>query len=769
MSGWSLGDRRWMGEAREVTSARGKSATASIGAVKSMTGRLDHWTGCPSLTNRATHVARDAKSEQTRDDSKSRKFVSDLSAGEFLGISTAYGHCHAEQLNQQESNNMSLKPPLHDNQFLLPSVIPIGTTEGITISIAEEKKESISSYPHIPPSCLSQLRGYSRNLEHVLLPFRTCPWVQKLLYQEPDTSGGGWIVTDRGAETLAENGEGDEGREIGERDRGEIGREREIKGEIGERERNRERERDRGERGRGSEGERGRESDSWESMETTQAPCIELSYGFPNDKIRGSPLKVPQVQAVQREHCASVQALARSGDVVLDAQGSVALVGPAPLGSLKAAAWVGTQHAHPEYRSPAENVQLKIRPTCLSEVCLRTAFKNRYATLDVCFVTTCFGGSGTWRLYRRAAPSLMEQSQGTAPRLVPFPSVARRYRLVRQRLQRGGCSHVAAGAFSRQLSPWIYHVADRAPPSYIRYLLSPPPPGPAIFPAPSHPSRAHTLFHRYNDTGVPSSGELFFETPYRPQKAYFMFSPAELRSQLPNAFYRAMNARRYRLVLALGGIRARVPIRPPSFRFPALRSHTSEASWVRFLAESTVFSQEGNLADVDVYRQCWTMPLVGGFSRGSPVPPTLAFWRCSILSWLHPNRLSTIDVESRPNLFTHSFVTSLINQKRKAVPKQLAQHPVLLAIDAILLACANGVRIHLPPFHLCVLKISVAYVWATTICRTAIRHSSQLRHAPEVDWLLSVGDSLIYPRQTALQSWRLRGRRVNHVAWNCGD
>ncbi|KAJ8883206.1 hypothetical protein PR048_015046 [Dryococelus australis] len=51
-----------------------------------------------------------------------------------------------------------------------------------------------------------ELRGCSRNLEHVLLPFWACPWVQKLLYLEPDLSGGSWIVTYTGAGTLAENG-----------------------------------------------------------------------------------------------------------------------------------------------------------------------------------------------------------------------------------------------------------------------------------------------------------------------------------------------------------------------------------------------------------------------------------------------------------------------------------------------------------------------------------------------------------------------------------
>ncbi|KAJ8896018.1 hypothetical protein PR048_001359 [Dryococelus australis] len=37
---------------------------------------------------------------------------------------------------------------LQDTQFLLPSVIPTDITEGIKFSVAEEKKECISSYPH---------------------------------------------------------------------------------------------------------------------------------------------------------------------------------------------------------------------------------------------------------------------------------------------------------------------------------------------------------------------------------------------------------------------------------------------------------------------------------------------------------------------------------------------------------------------------------------------------------------------------------------------
>ncbi|KAJ8867269.1 hypothetical protein PR048_031068 [Dryococelus australis] len=40
---------------------------------------------------------------------------------------------------------------------------------------------------------------------------------------------------------------------------------------------------------------------------------------------------------------------------------------------------------------------------------------------------------------------------------------------------------------------------------------------------------------------------------------------------------------------------------------------------------------------VHMWESCWTMRLVGGFSPGSPVPPALAFRRCSILTSLHPH------------------------------------------------------------------------------------------------------------------------------------
>ncbi|KAJ8866903.1 hypothetical protein PR048_032765 [Dryococelus australis] len=48
------------------------------------------------------------------------------------------------------------------------------------------------------------------------------------------------------------------------------------------------------------------------------------------------------------------------------------------------------------------------------------------------------------------------------------------------------------------------------------------------------------------------------------------------------------------------------------------------------------------------------MPLVGGFSRGSPVSPVLSFRRCSGLTSITLIGSEDLAVKSRPNLFTHS-------------------------------------------------------------------------------------------------------------------
>ncbi|KAJ8888396.1 hypothetical protein PR048_007886 [Dryococelus australis] len=46
------------------------------------------------------------------------------------------------------------------------------------------------------------------------------------------------------------------------------------------------------------------------------------------------------------------------------------------------------------------------------------------------------------------------------------------------------------------------------------------------------------------------------------------------------------------------------------------------------------------LPDFRKWESLWTMPMVGGFSRGSPVSLALAFRRCSIIALFHLNKLS---------------------------------------------------------------------------------------------------------------------------------
>ncbi|KAJ8866335.1 hypothetical protein PR048_032178 [Dryococelus australis] len=64
----------------------------------------------------------------------------------------------------------------------------------------------------------------------------------------------------------------------------------------------------------------------------------------------------------------------------------------------------------------------------------------------------------------------------------------------------------------------------------------------------------------------------------------------------------------------------------------ATTSPPTKANRVRFPA--------GSLAGFRLWESCRTMPLIGGFSRVSPVSPAIAFRRCSILNLFHPHRLS---------------------------------------------------------------------------------------------------------------------------------
>ncbi|KAJ8880331.1 hypothetical protein PR048_016798, partial [Dryococelus australis] len=49
-----------------------------------------------------------------------------------------------------------------------------------------------------------------------------------------------------------------------------------------------------------------------------------------------------------------------------------------------------------------------------------------------------------------------------------------------------------------------------------------------------------------------------------------------------------------------------------------------------------------------------TMPLVGGFPRGSPVSPAPSCWRCSMFTSITLIGCQDLSVRSHPNLFTHS-------------------------------------------------------------------------------------------------------------------
>ncbi|KAJ8888825.1 hypothetical protein PR048_008319 [Dryococelus australis] len=72
-----------------------------------------------------------------------------------------------------------------------------------------------------------------------------------------------------------------------------------------------------------------------------------------------------------------------------------------------------------------------------------------------------------------------------------------------------------------------------------------------------------------------------------------------------------------------------------------------------------VHSLGGSRADFCKWESCRTLPLVSGFSQGSPVFPALSFWRCSILTSITLIGSQDLAVKSRPNLFTHSLTLFL--------------------------------------------------------------------------------------------------------------
>ncbi|KAJ8893946.1 hypothetical protein PR048_006547 [Dryococelus australis] len=65
--------------------------------------------------------------------------------------------------------------------------------------------------------------------------------------------------------------------------------------------------------------------------------------------------------------------------------------------------------------------------------------------------------------------------------------------------------------------------------------------------------------------------------------------------------------------------------------------------------------------DFRMWKSCRTMPLVGGFSRGSPRFPAPSFRRCSLLTSLALVISEDLAIKSCPNRFTHSLTSSLYN------------------------------------------------------------------------------------------------------------
>ncbi|KAJ8888960.1 hypothetical protein PR048_008454 [Dryococelus australis] len=71
--------------------------------------------------------------------------------------------------------------------------------------------------------------------------------------------------------------------------------------------------------------------------------------------------------------------------------------------------------------------------------------------------------------------------------------------------------------------------------------------------------------------------------------------------------------------------------------------------------------------DFRMWESCRTMPLVGGFSRGSPVSPALSFRRCSKLTY-HPHRLS------RPRSFSFSGPVTCVAVAMAAYIRMRSKH-----------------------------------------------------------------------------------------------
>ncbi|KAJ8890861.1 hypothetical protein PR048_010370 [Dryococelus australis] len=71
----------------------------------------------------------------------------------------------------------------------------------------------------------------------------------------------------------------------------------------------------------------------------------------------------------------------------------------------------------------------------------------------------------------------------------------------------------------------------------------------------------------------------------------------------------------------------------------------------------------GSFPDFRFWESCWTILLIGGFSRGSPVLPTLAFRRCSNSPRFTPIGSHDLSVKSRRNLTVPFLSATLVNKE----------------------------------------------------------------------------------------------------------
>ncbi|KAJ8867267.1 hypothetical protein PR048_031066 [Dryococelus australis] len=91
------------------------------------------------------------------------------------------------------------------------------------------------------------------------------------------------------------------------------------------------------------------------------------------------------------------------------------------------------------------------------------------------------------------------------------------------------------------------------------------------------------------------------------------------------------------------------PIFIPLLQFPLASHHANR-----------VQSPAGSLPDFRMWESWRTMPLVGGFPRGSPFPLALSFRRCSILTPITLIDSQDLAVKSRQNISTHLTYSAIL-------------------------------------------------------------------------------------------------------------